>query len=401
MTVGYLGVGTRPAPACRAERAARRRASAVTISFDHQRSVRCRSGPPGRRTRRGDMAELKTHLDGSDFDGVIGDTRDDSTPSWPVAASSPAGAPNVVFIVLDDLGYAQLGCYGGLGDRIRTPNIDALAAGGLRYRNFHTTALCSPTRAALLTGLNHHSVGIGTICERATGFPGYHARIPKDSAMLPKVLGKQRVRHLLRRQVAPHARRAQRSDGTVRPLAARSGVRPLLRVPAGRDRPVDAGPLGGQPPRRPATHRCPRRRLPPHRRPRRQGDHLAERASHDRPGPAVHAALRARVRRTRRITLPASTSSGIAGVFDDGWDVIREETFARQIDLGVVPAGTTLPPRNRGVRAWADLSDASVRCTRARWRCTPRSSNTPTHRSDASSTTSAAVASSTTRSSSS
>ncbi|MEZ5738065.1 MAG: sulfatase-like hydrolase/transferase [Burkholderiaceae bacterium] len=95
---------------------------------------------------------LKTHPEGTPFDGTIGDAWDQSQASWPVPPTAPADAPNVLFIMLDDLGYAQLGCFGGLADRIRTPHMDALAAGGLRYRNFHTTALCSPTRAALLTG---------------------------------------------------------------------------------------------------------------------------------------------------------------------------------------------------------------------------------------------------------
>lgn len=131
---------------------------------------------------------LQTYPDGSAFTGSIGATRPESEPAWPAPTPPPDGAPNVMFVVLDDLGYAQLGCYSGLAGRIRTPNLDALAAGGLRYRNFHTTALCSPTRAALLTGRNHHSVGAGVIMERATGFPGYHGLLPHDSAMVPKVL---------------------------------------------------------------------------------------------------------------------------------------------------------------------------------------------------------------------
>ena len=85
---------------------------------------------------------------------VIGKTYKESKSAWEPLPTAPKGAPNVVYLVLDDVGYAQLGCY---GSEIATPNIDRLAAGGLRYTNFHTTALCSPTRAALLTGHNHHS----------------------------------------------------------------------------------------------------------------------------------------------------------------------------------------------------------------------------------------------------
>src|SRR6266849_4424546 len=106
----------------------------------------------------------------SGFQGVIGKTVADSTPWWPQPPRPPGAAPNVVLIVLDDTGFAHLGCY---GSTIDTPNIDRLAANGLRYTNFHTTALCSPSRACLLTGRNHHSVGMGRITDLARGFPGY------------------------------------------------------------------------------------------------------------------------------------------------------------------------------------------------------------------------------------
>ena len=109
-------------------------------------------------------------MDASEFQGVIGDTWRESTPWWPPEPTPPDGAPNVVLVVLDDVGYAQLGCY---GSDIDTPNIDRLADGGVRLANFHTTALCSPTRACLLTGRNHHSVGMGRVADLALGFPGY------------------------------------------------------------------------------------------------------------------------------------------------------------------------------------------------------------------------------------
>lgn len=123
--------------------------------------------------------------DGASFGGTIGRYAEDSTPWWPPPARPPAGAPNVVLVVLDDVGFAQLGCF---GSDLRTPNLDALAAGGLRYTNFHTTSLCSPTRACLLTGRNHHASGMGRIIELATGYPGYDARIPKANGMLSEVL---------------------------------------------------------------------------------------------------------------------------------------------------------------------------------------------------------------------
>jgi arylsulfatase len=95
------------------------------------------------------------------------------------------GAPNVLVFLLDDVGFAQLGCF---GSDIATPTFDRLAAGGLRYRDFHTTAICSPTRACLLTGRNHHSNGVGIIQEMATGFPGYNGMVPRENGFLSEVL---------------------------------------------------------------------------------------------------------------------------------------------------------------------------------------------------------------------
>ncbi|MEO6924278.1 MAG: sulfatase-like hydrolase/transferase, partial [Bryocella sp.] len=119
------------------------------------------------------------------FTGKIARTFADSTPGTPWEAEAPAGAPNVLLILVDDAGYAQTGTFGAL---IPTPTLDALAAGGLRYTRFHVTALCSPTRAALLTGRNNHAVGMGTITNLATDFPGYTGAIPKTAALLPQVL---------------------------------------------------------------------------------------------------------------------------------------------------------------------------------------------------------------------
>ena len=119
------------------------------------------------------------------YEGVVGRTLDDSTPWWPPLPSAPDGAPNVVMVLLDDVGYAQFGCY---GSDIATPTFDRLARDGLRYSNFHTTALCSPTRACLLTGRNHHTNGMGRIVEFAQGFPGYDATIPRANGMLSEVL---------------------------------------------------------------------------------------------------------------------------------------------------------------------------------------------------------------------
>src|SRR6478609_1073752 len=119
------------------------------------------------------------------FEGVAGRTLADSTPWWPPVPSAPDCAPNIVMVLLDDVGYAQFGCF---GSDIATPTFDRLASQGRRYGNFHTTALCSPTRAALLTGRNHHSNGMARVVELAAGFPGYNSEIPKGNGFLSEVL---------------------------------------------------------------------------------------------------------------------------------------------------------------------------------------------------------------------
>ena len=106
---------------------------------------------------------------------MIGRTTDESSPAWPSPVRAKPGAPNVLFVVLDDTGFGQLGCY---GSPIETPNFDALAADGLRYNNMHTTALCSPSRSCILTGRNHHSNGMAAITELASGYPGYNGDHP-------------------------------------------------------------------------------------------------------------------------------------------------------------------------------------------------------------------------------
>src|SRR5437762_3762018 len=122
---------------------------------------------------------------GAAFPGVIGRTADESTPAWPAAVRAREGAPNVLFIVLDDTGFGQLGCY---GSPIQTPSFDALAANGLRYNNMHTTALCSPSRSCFLTGRNHHSNGMACITEGSEGFPGSNGQIPFENGFLSEIL---------------------------------------------------------------------------------------------------------------------------------------------------------------------------------------------------------------------
>ena len=105
------------------------------------------------------------------FGGVIKEKASESTPWWPPRVVPPKGAPNVLLIMTDDQGFGAPSTFGGV---IPTPTMDRIARDGLRYTNFHSTSLCSPTRAAIITGRNHHSVGFGVVGEIATGFPGYN-----------------------------------------------------------------------------------------------------------------------------------------------------------------------------------------------------------------------------------
>lgn len=295
---------------------------------------------------------LRTYPEGTPHPGPIGRTVAESEPAWPVPAGPPPGAPNVLVILFDDLGFAQLGCYGGLGGRIRTPNIDRLAAHGLRYQNFHTTALCSPSRAALLTGRNHHSVGVATILERATGFPGYDGRIPRDAAMLPAVL--------LEHGYATMAI----GKWHLTPDEHISPAGPFDRFPLGQGFERYYGFLGGETSQWEPDLWEDNHRVQPPRRPE-DGYHLSE----DLVDHAIEwiNGLKAVAPSKPFFTylafgathsphhVPADHVEAYRGEFDEGWDVIRRQTLERQIEMGVVPPGTTPPGRNPGVRAWDDL----------------------------------------------
>jgi arylsulfatase A-like enzyme len=121
------------------------------------------------------------------FDGVTNRTLEGSEPDWNQAMhpSPPEGAPNVLLVLIDDAGFGNPSAFGG---PIDTPNYTRMADEGLRYNRFHVTAVCSPTRAAMLTGRNHHRVGFGLVAEFSGPFPGYNATIPRDCAPLPRIL---------------------------------------------------------------------------------------------------------------------------------------------------------------------------------------------------------------------
>ncbi|MCC6176401.1 MAG: arylsulfatase [Chloroflexi bacterium] len=283
------------------------------------------------------------------FGGVIGRTYRDSVPWRPEPVRPPAGAPNVVFIVLDDVGFADLGCYGA---EIETPNMDRLAAGGLRYTNFHTTAMCSPTRACLLTGRNAHSVGMGIIAEWETGYPAYSGRITRRAANLAEILSDQGYNtfavgkwHLM-------------------PMSEVTAAGPFGDWPLGRGFDRWYGFHGAL-----ADSWHPELFEDNHaiETPERPGYHLSEDLVdrsigmlRDRQSVApdkpffLYLAFGA-CHWPHQV--PRAFIDKYRGRYEAGWDVIREQRLARQKALGIVPVDTELAPRNSDVRPWAELSD--------------------------------------------
>jgi arylsulfatase len=286
--------------------------------------------------------------DGETFLGIAGRTLEDSTPWWPEPRRPPAGAPNVLIVVLDDVGYSDFGCY---GSEIATPNIDALAASGLRYTGFHTTALCSPTRACLLTGRNHHSVGMGGLADWDHGFPGTRGRVNRSAGTLAEML---RARGYNTCAIG---------KWHLTPMAETSAVGPFDQWPTQRGFDRYYGFLGGETNQIHPELVCDNH---PIETPDRPGYHLTEdlvdRAidylrnqsalAPDRPFllylalGACHAPHQA----------PREYVERWEPVFEKGWDTTREERIARQLAMGIVPQGTELPPRNDRVRAWDELS---------------------------------------------
>ena len=174
------------------------------------------------------------------FGGVIKDDALQSKAWWAPRIVPPKGAPNVLLIMTDDAGFGVPSTFGGV---IPTPTMDRIANEGLRYNHIFSTALCSPTRAALITGRNHHSAGFGVISEQSTGFPGYNSIIAKDKATIGRILHRQRLRHLVVRQGPQHAGLRGQPGRAVRPVADRHGLRVLLRLRRRRCQPVAAEPL--------------------------------------------------------------------------------------------------------------------------------------------------------------
>ncbi|GGL28580.1 sulfatase-like hydrolase/transferase [Phycicoccus endophyticus] len=274
-------------------------------------------------------------------------------PVVPVRA--PQGAPNVLLVVVDDMGFGASSPYGG---PVHMPTAERLAAGGLRYSRFHVTSLCSPTRQALLTGRNHHSVGMGVTSEMATSEPGYHGFRPRSAGTLAQVLAGNGY------STAAFGKWHQTPPVEVTP----SG--PFTRWPTGEGFGTFYGFLGAE-----MNHWYPQlyagtSPYEPERTPQ-EGYHLTEdlldqavtwvrtqtTLTPDRPFfcylalGATHAPFHVAPEWIERYR----------GRFDAGWDAMREEILARQQQLGVVPEGTSLAPWADGVPHWDELDDAGRR----------------------------------------
>ncbi len=266
---------------------------------------------------------------------------------------APDKAPNVVIVLIDDVGFGATSTFGG---PIRTPTLDRLAAGGLRYNNFHTTALCSPTRMALKTGRNHHTGNTGSIMETATAFPGNTGKVPNSVAPLAEMLRLNGY--------------STGAFGKWHETAAweTSVSGPFDRWPTRQGFDKFYGFIGGETDQwYPLVYDGVTRVTPPHT----EGYHFTvdmtdqaigwvkaqQSLTPDKPffvyyaTGAVHAPHH----------VPKEWADKYKGQFDKGWDAIRQETTARQIKMGTIPAGTPLAPRPDDIAAWDSLPEANRR----------------------------------------
>lgn len=283
------------------------------------------------------------------FQGVIGERSSQSTPAFPPQNLAPKGAPNVLLVMLDDVGFGASSTFGG---PINTPTLQALADDGLRYNRFHTTAMCSPTRAALLTGRNHHMAHTGQIMEMATGFPGYDSLLGKDMAGLGEILKQNGW------NTAWFGK-----DHNV-PDWETSQAGPFDRWPTGLGFEKFYGFIGGDMNQwRPTLFDGTNPIEPYVGNPNYNLDYdLADKAisyiqtqhsmAPDKPFLVYYAPGATHAPHHPRPEWVAKYK----GKFDQGWDALRVETLARQKALGVVPQDTQLTERSVGIPAWASLT---------------------------------------------
>ena len=285
------------------------------------------------------------------FEGKIGRKLSESTPWWPTPKHPGADAPNVVVFLIDDLGFSHFNCF---GSDLVTPNINRLAEGGLRYTNFHVTPLCSPTRAALLTGRNHHTVGMRGISNWSSGFPSMRGEVSKHAGTMAEVM----------REAGYTTLGIGKWHLTSMENASAAG--PFDQWPLARGFDRHFGFLEGETDQFSPDLVYDNHRVEPSKTPE-EGYHLSEdlvehaiEFVHDtksiRPDRpfflyfafgAQHAPHQA----------PASYMEKHRGKYDEGWDVARERWFARQLEMGIIPPDTQLAPRNPGVEAWDSLPE--------------------------------------------
>ncbi len=287
------------------------------------------------------------------FNGVIKETAAGSTPYWPPRVVPPKGAPNVLLIMTDDQGYGVSGTFGGV---IPTPALDRVAAAGLRYTEFHSTALCSPTRAALITGRNHHAVGYGVIGELSTGYPGYDFIIGPDSASIGRILRDN-----------GYATSWFGKDHNI-PTYQYSAAGPFTQWPVGMGFQYFYGFLGGETDQ--WTPYLYRDTSPVYPWVGKPGYNLTTDLADD----AIHhlRELNASAPDTPFFLyyVPGGSHSPhqptqewidkFHGKFDMGWEKLREQIFANQKRLGVIPPGTQLTP-------WPDGQEAYGGAKLPRW----------------------------------
>ena len=287
---------------------------------------------------------------GTTFPGRIGRTTDESTPAWPQPVRAVPGSPNVLFIVLDDTGFGQLGCY---GSPIATPHLDSLAAGGLRYNRMHTTALCSPSRSCVITGRNHHSNAMAAITELATGYPGYDGNIPFENGFLSEMLQQHGYNTYMV------------GKWHLMPSEQESAAGPYDRWPLGRGFDRFYGFLGGDTSQWYPELVHDNHQVEPPRSPQ-EGYHLTEDLADHAISFIADAKQVAPDKPFYLHFCPGAThaphhvakqwADRYAGRFDDGWDAYRRETFARQKELGVIPADAELSRHDPDVPEWESLS---------------------------------------------
>ncbi len=283
------------------------------------------------------------------FKGQIGRTYEDSDPpTFPGVVRPPKGAPNVVLILLDDAGFGQFSTFGG---GVPSPNVDKLAAQGLRYTRFHTTALCSPTRAALLTGRDHHVAGNGVITELATGYDGYTGIIPKSAGTVAEIL----------KQNGYATAWIGKNHNT--PTWETSEVGPFDHWPSGLGFDYFYGFNSGdtsqfEPVLVENRNRVPRSTDPDYHLSHDLADHAIawmQRSKAIDPARPFFLYVAPGATHTPHMA-PKEWLDKFKGQFDMGWDRYREMTLERQKKLGVVPADTRLSTRPASLPAWDSLN---------------------------------------------